>query len=145
MTFSIEEKKRRRAACKDKYQASERFKAIRAAYVASGGQKAAQRRYQATEGGKEAQARHMAAYYLKLGLGVYVAKFPSGLYIGQGQLQQRKNDHLAGNGAVARKLGEKATSFVIWFKGTKQWCEEYEQHVIDWHINSGIEIVNTTK
>jgi len=60
----------------------------------------------------------------------YLALYPSGRYAGSGQTAERRRQHLSGNSAIARKVGEKATSFEVLFKGTKVECMEQERLLI---------------
>ena len=78
--------------------------------------------YWATPAGKACSAKHT----LRDGYGVYLATFPSGDYIGSGQITRRRNDHMNGNSGIARKLGEKAISFEVLILCDKDRCLQIE-------------------
>ena len=65
------------------------------------------------------------------GYGVYEVLFPSGRYIGSGQLKSRRNDHVWGRSSIAKSLNEKAIEFNILLVCDKDNCRFYEQQVID--------------
>ena len=66
------------------------------------------------------------------GIGVYKAVYPSGVYIGSGQIYKRRRDHLGGHTAIGKKLNEKALSFeVLSLADTKEESLELEQLVIN--------------
>ena len=68
------------------------------------------------------------------GVGVYKVTYPSGIYIGSGLIQHRRQDHLSGNTNIAKTLNEKAISFeVVCLKDTEGEVRAYEQKVIDWY------------
>lgn len=66
------------------------------------------------------------------GYGVYKAVYPSGVYIGSGQIYRRRTHHLSGSCAIAKSLNEKATSFeVICVCNTKEDSFKEERKTID--------------
>jgi len=77
------------------------------------------------------------SYFLKEGHGTYMAIYPSGIYIGSGQLTSRRNAHINGNASIAKKLNEKAAEFHIMKKCNKSECLKEEQKLIDGY---GIEL-----
>ena len=65
------------------------------------------------------------------GYSVYMAIFPSGLYIGSGLTRSRRNCHSTGKSTIAKSLKEKATSFEVLMKGSKEKCIQEESKLID--------------
>jgi hypothetical protein len=69
-----------------------------------------------------------------LGVGIYIAEYPSGKYIGSGKLYRRRRDHLTGHTRIGKSLNEKAISFkIVKVCETKEESLIYEQKVIDWY------------
>lgn len=80
----------------------------------------------------------LKAYNKKLseseGIGVYKATYPSGIYIGSGQIYSRKSKHINGSSTIAKTLKEKATSFeVICLTDNVNDARVKEQKIIDWY------------
>lgn len=70
--------------------------------------------------------------YNSEGIGVYKAEFPSGVYIGEGQLYSRRVQHLNGNSVIAKTLNEKAAAFeVLFLTNTKEESMIKESEVIE--------------
>lgn len=68
------------------------------------------------------------------GIGVYKAVYPSGVYIGSGQIYMRKAQHRNGNSCIGKTLNEKATSFeVICLTNDIKDARVKEQQVIGWY------------
>ena len=67
---------------------------------------------------------------LKEGYGVYIATFPSGKYVGSGQLTSRRGKHTAGNSTIAKKLKEKSVDFKILLICYEHNCLMYEDAII---------------
>ena len=88
--------------------------------------KAQQKDYNASEARKAIRK----AYRTSEGCGVYLAKFPSGDYIGSGQIVGRRNDHMTGNSGTAKKLNEKAISFEVIFLVEPEHARVLEDRVI---------------
>ena len=65
------------------------------------------------------------------GYSVYMAVYPSGIYIGSGQTVKRRNNHTSGYTTIAKSLKEKATSFEVLMKGSKEKCIQEESKLID--------------
>lgn len=73
-------------------------------------------------------------YRLSEGIGVYKAVFPSGVYIGSGQIQDRRKCHTTGTSHIAKSLNEKATSFeVVCTAETRELAYKLEEELIKNH------------
>lgn len=76
---------------------------------------------------RECRRNRDRKWRLSKGLGVYLVKYPSGIYVGSGQIAEREKRHLRGLGILGKKLGEKAISFkVVASCETKNECLVYE-------------------
>jgi len=73
---------------------------------------------------------------------VYQAIFPTGVYIGSGQITLRRNQHMAGGSSIALALKEKALSFVVLAGCSKDWCLVYEKQAIQRQLSLGVELLN---
>ena len=63
---------------------------------------------------------------------MYKATYPSGIYIGSGQIHSRGPQHLTGKTTIAKTLNEKATSFeVICLTNTVEEARIEEQVKVD--------------
>ena len=83
---------------------------------------------------RDCSKRRSKIYRESEGLGVYVATYPSGVYIGSGWIHDRRKGHTTGNSRIAKTLNEKATSFeVICLTDTKEESMIKESEVIKQH------------
>ena len=83
---------------------------------------------------KEAIAARKKGINESKGVGVYKAIYPSGIYIGSGQIHSRGPQHLTGNTTIAKTLKEKATSFeVICLTKDIEEARIKEQETVDWY------------
>ena len=127
-----------RAATKEYYQTTRGKSAVRA-YQQSEKHKAYREKYRKSEENKASQQK----YINKEGYGVYIAKYPSGVYIGEGRLIPRRANHLTGHSVIAKTLGEKAKSFEVKIIGNKLYCKEMEKALIRCYTRRKIAILNT--
>lgn len=73
---------------------------------------------------------------------VYLATYPSGLYIGQGKLSKQRTQHMNGKTHIGKHLNEKAISFKVFMKGPAFYCKRMENRLIKHYLDLGIPILN---
>jgi len=92
---------------------------------------------------KEEHVARNQKYHRKEGYGVYKAIYPSGIYIGSGEIVGRRNHHLNGSDHRAKLLNERAFKVETVLLCEHKDCVFYEQLVIDYY---GIEnLLNSRK
>jgi hypothetical protein len=66
------------------------------------------------------------------GVGVYIAIFRSGIYVGSGQIYKRRITHMSGSSDISKSLKEKATMFIVVTRANNKLIRNrIEQLVID--------------
>lgn len=80
---------------------------------------------------KDKTQEYNKALNISEGIGVYKVVYLSGVYIGSGQIYNRRVQHLTGNSGIAKTLNEKAVSFeVIAYTHTLDEVRVVEQEYI---------------
>lgn len=93
--------------------------------------KQARDRYNPTPEFKARDKRAGKKWREKESCGVYLVYYKAGIYVGSGQITNRRVRHLNGHARIARKLGTKAIRFVVLGVVSKNLCTVIEQQVID--------------